>query len=153
MAAASDHPAAVGRLEADPGSPWVGFVREGEAYCLVYCTDGGAMSVARPTPRRELLAIAIAFVTEALPDAPPDLEATHADLAALLGWLRDSASDAAERGLLSEALDAVDDGLAEDVVVHRLVLAAGSAAAGMPNEQADDWVGLLAQRYRSMSGA
>ncbi len=153
MAAAPRHPAAVGRLGADPGSPWVGVVRDGDAYRLAFCTDGDAIAVARPTPRRELLAIAIAFVTEALPDPPPDLEATHADLAALLEWLRDSAFDAAERGLLSEALDAVDDGLAEDVVVHRLVLAAGSAAAGMPNEQADDWVGLLAQRYRSMRDA
>ena len=153
MAAASDHPAAVGRLEADPGSPWVGFVHEGEAYHLVYCTDAGDWSFARPTTRRELLAIAIAYVTEALPDPPPELEATHADLAGLLEWLRDSAPEASERGLLSEALDAVDDGLAEDVVVHRLVLAAGIASPETSNEQADDWVGLLAQRYRSMSGA
>jgi hypothetical protein len=153
VVAASDHPAAVGRLEADPGSPWVGFVQEGEAYHLVYSSDAGDWSLARPTSRRELLAIAIAYVTEALPDPPPELEATHADLAGLLEWLRDSASDTAERGLLSEALDAVDDGLAEDVVVHRLVLAAGNAFPGTRNEQADDWVGLLVQRYRSLSGA
>lgn len=151
--AAAPSPAAVGRLGADPGSPWVGFVREGDAYRLAFCTDAGHWSVARPTPRRELLAIAIAFVTEALPDPPPDLEATHADLAGLLEWLRDSAPDAAERALLSEALDAVDDGLAEDVVVHRLVLAAGGAGPRTPDEQADDWAGLLAQRYRSMGGA
>ncbi|MEO8246262.1 MAG: hypothetical protein ABI622_03995 [Chloroflexota bacterium] len=153
MAAERQRPAAVGRLGADPGSPWVGFVHDGDAFCLAFAGAGadGSPSLVRRTPRVELLALAIAYVTEALPDPPPELEATHADLADLLRWLRDSASP--ERAaLLAEALDAVDDGLAEDVVVHRLVKAARAEGRGTADEQVDDWVGLLVRRYRSVSG-
>ena len=112
----------------------------------------GSVSVVRPTPRVELMALAIAYVTEALPDPPPDLEATHADLAALLRWLRESATASGHVALLGEALDAVDDGLAEDVVVHRLVKAARLEDPGTADEQVDDWVGLLVQRYRTIGG-
>jgi hypothetical protein len=66
--------------------------------------------------------------------------------------MRDSAASAGHAALLGEALDAVDDGLAEDVVVHRLVEAARLEWAGTADEQVDDWVGLLVQRYRSVSG-
>ena len=151
MPAERERPAAVGRLEADPGSPWVGFVHDGDWYGLAFGAPDGAMSIVRPTSRVELLALAIAYVTEALPDPPPDLEATHADLAGLLRWLRDTATS--ERAaLLAEALDAVDDGLAEDVVVHRLVKAAAREEPGTADEQGSDWVGLLVRRYRSIGG-
>ncbi len=152
MAAARERPAAVGRLEADPGSPWVGFVRDGDGFSLAFGAADGALSIVRPTPRVELLGLAIAYVTEALPDPPPDLEATHADLAGLLGWLRDSAVTIERAALLGEALDAVDDGLAEDVVVHRLVRAVRLEGPATADEQVDDWVALLVQRYRSIGG-
>ena len=152
MPAGRERPAAVGRLEADPGSPWVGFVQDGAAFVLAFGGAEEQPSLARPTPRVELLALAIAYVTEALPDPPPDLEATHADLAALLRCLRDTAASPESAALLGEALDAVDDGLAEDVVVHRLVKAAHLEGPGTADEQVDDWVGLLARRYRSVSG-
>ena len=152
MAAERERPAAVGRLEADPGSPWVGFVHDGDAFSLAFGEPDATVSVVRPTPRVELLALAIAYVTEALPDPPPDLEATHADLAGMLRWLRDTAVTPVVAAALGEALDAVDDGLAEDVVVHRLVTAARHEAPETADEQVDDWVGLLVQRYRSMGG-
>ena len=152
MSAEREPPAAVGRLEADPGSPWVGFVHDGDGFSLAFGEPDGSLSMVRPPPRIELLALAIAYVTEALPDAPPDLEATHADLAGLLRWLRDSAATPEGAALLGEALDAVDDGLAEDVVVHRLVRAAHLEGPRTSDEQVDDWVGLLVQRYRSIGG-
>ena len=153
MAAARDHLAAVGRLEADPGSPWVGLARSSGAFALAFGEADGRIRLVEPAPRRELLALAITYVDEALTDPPPDLEATHADLAALVGWLRDTAATDRARHVLGEALDAIDDGLAQDVVVRRLTLAADAEAAGTADEQADAWVGLHARRYRSVGGA
>lgn len=149
MAAQPEHLAAVGRLEADRGSPWVGLARAAGRFELAFGVPDGTVHVVRDTPRRELLALAIAYVGETLTDPPPELEATHADLAALVGWLRDTASGPAASELLRQALDGIDDGLAADVVIARLVAAAED---GTPNEQADGWVGLLVERYRSISG-
>ena len=153
MAARREHLAAVGRLEADPGSPWVGLARSEDGFALAFGETDGRVRIVRPTPRRELLALAIAYVDETLHDPPPDLEATHADLAALVGWLRDTAPAPDAMRLLAEALDAIDDGLAEDVVVHRLTAATAVELPETGGERADDWVGLLVGRYRSEGGA
>lgn len=152
MAAGDMHVAALGRLEADPGAPWVGLARDGRGYALVRGDADGVRRLAATT-RRDLYAAALAFITEGLADPPPELEATHADLAGLLAWLRDTAPTPADAALLREALDALDDGLAEDVLVHRLARAAEREGALTPNEQADDWVGLLEERLRSIGGA
>ncbi len=152
MAAGDTHLAALGRLEADPGSPWVGLARDARGYALVRGDATGVRRLATTT-RRDLYAAALAFVTEGLADPPPELEATPADLAGLLAWLRDSAPTPADAALVQEALDALDDGLAEDVLVHRLALAAEGEGALAPNEQADEWVGLLEERLASIGGA
>ncbi len=153
MAAGMEHVAAVGRLTSDPAAPWVGFAHGPGGCVLVYGSPRGDQDVVQPTDRGELVAVAIAFVTEALPDPPPDLEATHADLGRLLEWLRDTAPDPTSALLLAEAVDAVDDGLAEDVVVHRLMMAAAREAGAAHDQRADAWVGLLLDRYRKISGA
>lgn len=152
MAAEREHLAAVGRLEADPGSPWVGLARIGGRYELAFGAPDGRIHVVAGTSRRELLALAIAYVDESLIDPPPELEATHADLADLVSWLHGTATTADEAALLRLALDGIDDGLAADVVIARLAAAADSDLRRTPNEQVDDWVDLLAERYRSVSG-
>jgi hypothetical protein len=70
-----------------------------------------------------LLALAIAYFTEALEGAPPEIEATQADLSALITDLAQRETDLEARRLLREALDAIDDGLAGDAVAGRLAAA------------------------------
>ena len=53
--------------------------------------------------------------------------------------------------LLAEAFDAIDDGLAEDVVVRRLSVAAEAMRAD--EEEQADWVDLLVARYGEVRGA
>lgn len=103
------------------GDVWVGFRRtDADAFELVLGTSAGG---ARPlTAEPELLlAAAIAHFEEALPEAPHDLEATQADLAALVRYLASLETEPARRRLLAEAVDAIDDGLAGDAVAARLV--------------------------------
>lgn len=110
---------AIGRL--GPGGPWVGFGQRGEAWrCVV-----GDLDAVRDAPADEelLLALAIAHFAEAFDEAPPDLEATQADLSALVRHLIQAQADGGRRALLGEALDAIDDGLAADAVAGRLAAA------------------------------
>ena len=118
-------PCAVGRLGAD--GPWIGFQPAGAGYRLVIGLD--AELTGSNADLDLLLALAIAYFTEALEAAPPELEATHADLSALVAHLAQQEPDPIRRKLLSEALDAIDDGLAGDAVASRLAAArpAGSA--------------------------
>jgi hypothetical protein len=67
-----------------------------------------------------LLALAIAYFEEALEPAPDDLAATHADIAALVRHVAEVEGEPPRRRLLQEAVDAIDDGLAADVVIARL---------------------------------
>lgn len=112
-----DAPCAIGRV--DGGEAWVGFRRtEGSAYEVVV----GAGDRVRPLSGEGLpLAAAIAYFEEALADAPPDLEATHEDVAALVRWIAAGEDDPTRAGLLAEAVDAIDDGLAGDAVAARLM--------------------------------
>ena len=103
----------------------------------------------------ELLAAVIAWFEESLTDPPPEIEATQEDLASAVRWLATTVDVASARGaeldrLLADALDAIDDGLAEDVVVRRLTVAA-TTMRGNVNEQVD-WVDLLVRRYRLLRG-
>jgi hypothetical protein len=100
----------------------------------------------------ELLTVAIAYYGEMLEGPPPSLEATQADLAELVRWLGTEDPDSSRRLRLSEALDAIDDGLAGDVVVARL--SAALALAGFPetDEQADA-LDLLVSRYEALSAS
>jgi hypothetical protein len=74
-----------------------------------------------------LLAIAIAHFAEAFDEAPPDLEATQSDLSTLVRHLVDAQPEGRRRALLTEALDAIDDGLAGDAVAGRLAAARSPA--------------------------
>jgi hypothetical protein len=134
-------PCAIGRLE--PDGPWVGFVRRGTTYQLVVGRPEGIRFAAADAD--ELLALAIVYFENVLDDPPPPLEATHADVSDLVRWVAANAADEPTRLLLSEAVDAIDDGLGEDEVIGRLV-----AARRAPEEQADP-LGLLRERVAALS--
>ena len=113
-------PAAVGLLA--PDGAWAGFVRDEGGFRLAFGRpDAGPWTSTAEGPMRvaELLAVAVAYYEEALDAPPPEIEATQADLADLVRWLAARAEDP-RRGLLDEAVDAIDDGLAGDVIVARL---------------------------------
>lgn len=143
---------AIGRLP--EGGPWVGFradaddgARPGSAgYRLVFGANGGTLpsQASGPLQRSELLNAAIAHFEEALDDAPPELEATHADLAGLVRWLCATERDPERAASLAEAVDAIDDGLAGEVVVARLRAA---SPAGISRADA---VRELTERYRQL---
>ena len=132
---------AVGRLEA--GGPWIGFGYRGGRARLVVEGPGGVLD--HPADRDLLLALAIAYFADAGGDAPPDLEATQADLSALVRHLMQGEGDAQERTLLGAAIDAIDDGLAGDAVAERL------EAARSPRDEAVDPVELLLRKVREVA--
>jgi hypothetical protein len=112
-------PCAVGRLA--PHGPWIGFEPEASGYRFVVGIDGTLRSSEADVDL--LLAMAIAYFTEAFEGAPPEIEATQADMSALVADLARRETDARARTLLREALDAIDDGLAGDAVAGRLAAA------------------------------
>jgi hypothetical protein len=111
----------VGRL--DPGGPWIGFAPTlDDGYALTVSADG--RSERRAAAPLDLLALAVLYFEDAIEGPPEDMAATHGDIGAIV-------RHAAERvpaeavGLTSEAVDAIDDGLAADVVMERLQRAMG----------------------------
>lgn len=109
---------AVGRLGDD--GPWVGFAPSlDDAYAMVI---GGTVAASRRSPADsdDLLSLAIAYFEDALAAPPEELAATHGDIGSLVRHVAELEHDAVRRRLLNEAVDAVDDGLATDVVVGRL---------------------------------
>lgn len=137
-----DAPAcAVGRV--GHGGPWVGFAPTLDGgYALVV---GGTGDSRRAEGEPDLLlAIAIAYFEDALDPPPDDLAATHADIASLIRQLAEAEADAVRRAQLSEAVDAIDDGLAADAVVARL-------AAALRSPTATDPVGRLIERAREIA--
>jgi hypothetical protein len=109
---------AVGRL--DVGGPWIGFAPTlDDGYALVVGADErGAAS--GPAARDDLIALAIAYFADELPEPPEALAATHGDIGALVRHVATGETDDERARHLDEAVDAVDDGLAADVVVGRL---------------------------------
>lgn len=108
---------AVGRL--GPDGPWVGFAPAlDDGYALV--VGKGATTVRSAAEADDLVSLAVAYFEEALEAAPEDLAATHADIGSLVRHLAAAERRADVRRRLIEAVDAVDDGLAADVVVGRL---------------------------------
>jgi hypothetical protein len=134
---------AIGRLE--PDGPWIGFGFRGAALRIVVGAADGLRDA--PAEPDVVLALAIAYFTDALAEPPPEVEATQADLSALIGDLIGRVPDAARRKPLQEALDAIDDGLAGDAVAGRL------AAARSPNDAEVDPVELLLARSRELAAA
>lgn len=114
-----DAPAcAVGRL-ADDGR-WVGFAPALEdAYDLVVGRPG-ERSMRAAAESDDLLCLAIAYFEDALGEPPEELAATHGDIGSLVRHVAELEPDDERRRSLREAIDAVDDGLAADVVVNRL---------------------------------
>jgi hypothetical protein len=118
---------AIGRLGA--GGPWIGFgYRAGVPHLVVGAADG--MHDA-PAEGDLLLAVAIAHFAEAFDEAPPDFEATQADLSELVRHLVETEREASRRASLGEAMDAIDDGLAGDAVAEKLAAARSPATASM----------------------
>jgi hypothetical protein len=134
---------AVGRLE--PDGPWIGFGFRGGALRIVLGAPDGLRDA--PADPDVVLALAIAYFTDALAEAPPELEATQADLSALIGDLIGRVPHAALRARLVEALDAIDDGRAGDAVAGRLAAARSQKDAGV------DPVELLLARSRELAAA
>lgn len=145
-------PVAVGLLT--PDGAWAGFGRDEAGFHLAFGTadaDPRRSSAEGSARDAELLAVAVAYYEEALDAPPPEIEATQADLADLVRWLAARAEDPQRRSLLDQAVDAIDDGLAGDVIVARLSQAA-SGGPGEPNEQADP-LDLLVSRYRALAAS
>ena len=122
---------AVGRVGDD--GPWIGFQPGPGGYRVV--AGRGPVMRGRAADANELLSLAIAWFEEAFDDSPPELEASQADLSALVRHLAAAEQDPDRRHLLAEAVDAIDDGLAGDAVVNRL--SAVRSAGDETNEQAD----------------
>jgi len=131
---------AIGRLVAD--GPWIGFGQRAGAARFVVQSGAGLRD--QPADRDVVLALAIAYFTEACDGAPPDIEATQSDLSALVRQLMPGDEDAERRALLGEAIDAIDDGLAGDAVAEKLEAARSSRA------EVIDPVELLSKRVREI---
>jgi hypothetical protein len=141
-AAPLEAPRAIGRL--DPAGPWIGFAFRHGACRLVVAGDGPIREAAADDDL--VIALAIAYFTQAFGDAPPDLEATQSDLSALVRQLMGTESDPRRRALLGEAVDAIDDGLAGDAVAEKL------AAARAGRDDSPDPVEMLLARARELAG-
>jgi hypothetical protein len=118
---------AVGRIA--PDGPWVGFTPTfDDAYALVVgdLPEGGTRQVAADP--EDLLCLVLAYFEESLDPPPDELAATLGDIGLLVRDLAAHEADEGRRRLLEEAIDAVDDGLAEDVTIGRLARALGGEA-------------------------
>ena len=106
----------VGRL--DPGGPWVGFAPTlDDAYALT--VTAGGRSDRRPAEPVDLIALAILYFEDAAESPPEEVAATHGDIGAIVRHASERVGSEA-RAATAEAVDAIDDGLAADVVIGRL---------------------------------
>ena len=132
---------AVGRLAAE--GPWVGFGYRAEEPRFVVGAADGVRD--RAADQDLLLALAIVYFAEAVEGPPSELEATQSDLSALVRHLMGTEPDPTRRGLLGEAVDAIDDGLAGDAVAEKL------QAARSPRDDVVDPVELLLRNVREVA--
>ncbi|MGI8999001.1 MAG: hypothetical protein ACR2GO_04775 [Candidatus Limnocylindria bacterium] len=113
-----DAACAVGRI--GTSGPWVGFaptLDDGYALVVGGISDGSRRTFADGD---DLVALATIYFDETLDEPPDDLAATLGDIGSLVRHVAEHETDPARRRLLSEAVDAVDDGLAADVTIARL---------------------------------
>lgn len=115
-------PCAVGRLE--PDGPWIGFAPTlDDGYALTIGSSGAVRQTdAEPL---DLLALAVLYFEDAGEAPPEDLAATHGDIGAIVRHAAERIDDATRRQAADESVDAIDDGLAADVVIERLERAVG----------------------------
>ena len=119
----------VGRLDAD--GPWLGFAPTvDDGYAL---TVGTARQRATPA---DLVALAIAWFEEVLGDPPEDVAATFGDIGAIVRHAAEHVASSADRRRYDEAVDAIDDGLAADVVIERLARALGEGVEAVDHLRA-----------------
>jgi hypothetical protein len=144
-------PVVVGAL---PTGEWVGFAPAVEGFLLVVGVGDREVADEGPLTRQALVALAIAYFEEVLDEPPPGAaEATHQDLAELVQWLAESATDLAERNAGREALDAVEDGLAGDAVSLLLIALLKSAEKRTPAPEASaDPIRFLGARAGALLG-
>lgn len=125
---------AVGRL--DPDGPWIGFAPSlDDGYVLTVGGAGASGGAGKdraarrvPAEPRDLIALAILYFEDALADPPEELAATLGDIGAVVRHAAERVSDPPTRRAFDEAVDAIDDGLAADVVLDRLARALGEGA-------------------------
>jgi hypothetical protein len=132
---------AVGRLPAERA--WVGFAPAlNDGYALVVGTDDGRVGQNAAVPD-DLIALAIAYFADELPEPPEALAATHGDIGAVVRHLAARELDAERARRLREAVDAIDDGLGADAVVGRLsrCLTSGEEAVARLRRRAAELVG------------
>jgi hypothetical protein len=121
---------AVGRL--GPEGPWVGFAPTlDDGYALTVSSGAGVERV--PAEPGDLLALAIVYFEESLPEPPEELAATQGDIGAIVRHAAEAMTDPARRAAYAEAVDAIDDGLAADVVIDRLARAFGDGEDALPH--------------------
>ena len=116
---------AVGRL--GDSEDWIGFAPSIEDRYDLVIGHRQAVLVAATAQADDLLALAAAYFEEALAEPPEDLAATHADIGVLVRHVAGGDHDSERAAALGEAVDAIDDGLAADVVVSRLVRCMGTS--------------------------
>lgn len=113
---------AVGRL--DSGGPWVGFAPTlDDGYALTVRSGGRTRRV--PADPVDLVALAVLYFEDAVDPPPEELAATHGDIGAIVRHAAERVQDSDVRRAYDEAVDAIDDGLAADVVIERLGRALG----------------------------
>lgn len=113
---------AVGRL--DPGGPWIGFEPIlDDAYALTVAAEG--VTRQRRAEPVDLVALAVLYFEDSIEAPPEELAATHGDIGAIVRHAAERVDDPARRRAFEEAVDAIDDGLAADVVIGRLLRALG----------------------------
>jgi hypothetical protein len=114
---------AVGRL--DPGGPWIGFEPTlDDGYALTLRAEGRTHR-GRANPV-DLVALAVVYFEDSIEAPPEELAATHGDIGAIVRHAAERVDDPARRVAYAEAVDAIDDGLAADVVIGRLQRALGN---------------------------
>jgi hypothetical protein len=106
---------AVGRL--GRGGPWIGFAPAIDDAYEIVLEDARRLSASPP----DLLALAVLYFEDGLDEPPEEFAATHGDIGALVRHLADAPKTPDSlRAPLAAAVDAIDDGLAADVVIARL---------------------------------
>ena len=115
-------PCAVGRL--DPDGPWIGFAPTLDDGYALTIGSAGVVRQADADPL-DLLALAVLYFEDGGGAPPEDLAATHGDIGAIVRHAAERIHDATRRQAADESVDAIDDGLAADVVIERLVRAVG----------------------------